>query len=168
VLDDGRAAYLDFGIMGEMPVPHRDAMRDALFTVAIDGDYSRIVRAWQSIGILADDLGPVEDVAARLKLVLEPMFDLTLGEAKLADILSQQLELQQEYGARAARELVLVSKQLMYFERYATELAPDYNMARDLFLLRNVFPDDVERVRAERGVTFPDESLPSSAQAPSG
>jgi predicted unusual protein kinase regulating ubiquinone biosynthesis (AarF/ABC1/UbiB family) len=166
VLDDGRAAYLDFGIMGEMPPAHRDAMRDALFTVAIDGDYTRIVRAWQRIGILADDLGPVEDVAARLKLVLDPMFDLTLGEAKLADILSQQLELQQEYGARAARELVLVSKQLMYFERYATELAPDYNMARDLYLIRNVFPDDVERVARERGVTFPDESLPNKV-APS-
>ena len=147
VLDDGRAAYLDFGIMGELRGAHRDAMRDALFTVAIDGDYTRIVRAWQRVGILADDLGPVEEVAARLKMVLDPMFDMTLGEAKLADILSQQLELQQEYGARAARELVLVSKQIMYFERYATELAPDYNMARDLFLLSNVFPDDVERMR---------------------
>ncbi len=163
VLDDGRAAYLDFGIMGELPAPHREAMSDALFAVAIDGDYTRIVRAWQRIGILSDDLGPVEGVAARLKLVLEPMFDLTLGEAKLADILSQQLELQQEYGARAARELVLVSKQLMYFERYATELAPDYNMARDLYLLRNVFPDDVARVARERGVTFPDDAVATNA-----
>lgn len=162
VLDDGRAAYLDFGIMGEIEGAHRDAMRDALFTVAIDGDYTRIVRAWQRAGILADDVGPVEDMAARLKMVLDPMLDMTLGEAKLADILSQQLELQQEYGARAARELVLVSKQIMYFERYASELAPDYNMARDLFLLSNVFPDDVERVRHERGLTFPDEALPTN------
>jgi hypothetical protein len=34
-----------------------------------------------------------------------------------------------------------VSKQLMYFERYAKELAPAYNMARDLFLVQNVFPE---------------------------
>ena len=162
VLDDGRAAYLDFGIMGELPLPHRDAMRDALYTVAIDGDYTRIVRAWQEIGILGPDVGPVDEVAARLALVLEPMFDLTLGESKLADILTQQLELQQEYQARAARELVLVSKQIMYFERYATELAPDYNMARDLFLLQNVFPDAVERTARERGITLPDDTIPST------
>src|ERR671912_2132177 len=162
VLDDGRAAYLDFGIMGELPLPHRDAMRDALYTVAIDGDYTRIVRAWQEIGILGPDVGPVDEVAARLALVLEPMFDLTLGESKLADILTQQLELQQEYQARAARELVLVSKQIMYFERYATELAPDYNMARDLFLLQNVFPDAVERTALERGITLPDDTIPST------
>jgi hypothetical protein len=28
-------------------------------------------------------------------------------------------------------------------------------MSRDLFLLKNIFPDDVARVAQERGVTFP-------------
>jgi predicted unusual protein kinase regulating ubiquinone biosynthesis (AarF/ABC1/UbiB family) len=160
VLDDGRAAYLDFGIMGELPEPHRQALRDAQYTVMIDGDYTRIVRAWQRIGILSDDVGPVDEVAARLKAVLDPMFDMTLGEVSLAFVLRRQLELQHEYGARAARELVLVSKQLMYFERYAKELAPDYNMARDLFLMQNVFPEPVARLADERDISFPDDSVP--------
>jgi predicted unusual protein kinase regulating ubiquinone biosynthesis (AarF/ABC1/UbiB family) len=147
--------------MGELPTAHRDAMRDAQYTVMIDGDYTRVVRAWQRIGIFGEDIGPVEDVAARLKMVLDPMFDMTLGEASLGQILSQQLELQQELGARAARELVLVSKQIMYFERYAKELAPRYNMARDLFLMRNVFPEDVARVSRQRGVVLPDDSIPN-------
>jgi predicted unusual protein kinase regulating ubiquinone biosynthesis (AarF/ABC1/UbiB family) len=161
VLDDGRAAYLDFGIMGELPAPHREAVRDAQYTVMIDGDYTRIVRSWQRIGILTEDVGPVDEVAARLKAVLDPMFDLTLGEVSLSFLLRQQLELQREYSARAARELVLVSKQLMYFERYARELAPTYNMARDLFLLRHVFPEEVERLRQERSISFPDDSVPN-------
>jgi predicted unusual protein kinase regulating ubiquinone biosynthesis (AarF/ABC1/UbiB family) len=166
VLDDGRAAYLDFGIMGELPAAHREAVRDAQYTVMIDGDYTRIVRAWQRIGILSDDVGPVDEVAARLKAVLDPMFDMTLGEVSLAFLLRQQLELQREYSARAARELVLVSKQLLYFERYAKELAPSYNMARDLFLLQNVFPEAVARLGAERGITFPDDALPNAVTSP--
>ncbi|MBN2624679.1 MAG: AarF/ABC1/UbiB kinase family protein [Acidimicrobiales bacterium] len=166
VLDDGRAAYLDFGIMGELPDAHREAVRAAQYTVMIDGDYTRIVRSWQTIGILTDDVGPVDEVAARLKLVLDPMFDLTLGEVSLAELLRQQLELQREYGARAVRELVLVSKQLMYFERYAKELAPAYNMARDLFLVQNVFPEAVASACAERGITLPDDSVPNIAAAP--
>jgi predicted unusual protein kinase regulating ubiquinone biosynthesis (AarF/ABC1/UbiB family) len=161
VLDDGRAAYLDFGIMGELPDAHRDAVRAAQYTVMIDGDYARVVRSWQAIGILSDDVGPVEEVAARLEMVLEPMFDLTLGEVSLGMLLRQQVQLQREYGARAVRELVLVSKQLMYFERYAKELAPRYNMARDLFLVRNVFPEAVEAAAAERGITLPDDSQPN-------
>lgn len=161
VLDDGRAAYLDFGIMGELPAAHRQAVRDAQFTVMIDGDYTRIVRSWQSIGILSEDVGPVDEVAARLKLVLDPMFDMTIGEVSLAALLRQQVELQREYGARSVRELVLVSKQLMYFERYAKELAPTYNMARDLFLVQNVFPESVAAACAERGIALPDDSVPN-------
>jgi predicted unusual protein kinase regulating ubiquinone biosynthesis (AarF/ABC1/UbiB family) len=160
VLDDGRAAYLDFGIMGELPPEHRQAVRDAQYTLMIDGDYTRIVRAWQRIGILTEDVGPVEEVAARLKAVLDPWFDMAIGEVSLAELLRQQVELQREYGARAVRELMLVSKQLMYFERYAKELAPDYTMARDLFLLSNVFPDEVAKAAADRGVTLPDDSVP--------
>jgi predicted unusual protein kinase regulating ubiquinone biosynthesis (AarF/ABC1/UbiB family) len=155
VLDDGRAAYLDFGIMGELPPEHRQAVRDGQYTTMIDGDYTRVVRAWQRIGILAEDVGPVDEVAARLKSVLDPLLDLKLGEVSLAEILRQQIELQEEYGARAVRELVLVTKQMMYFERYAKELAPDYNMARDLFLVRNVFPAEVARLVEERGITLP-------------
>ncbi len=158
LLEDGRASYLDFGIMGELPMAHRDAVRDVQFTTMIDGDYTRVVRAWQRIGILGDEaeIGPVDEVAARIKLVVEPMLDLKLGDVSLSAMMKQQLELAQEYGAQAQRELVLVSKQLMYFERYAKGLAPDYNMARDLFLMKNVFPDVVARVSAERGVSLPE------------
>ena len=133
----------------------------------IDGDYTRVVRSWQQIGILDADVGPVDEVAARLKSVLDPMFDLAIGEVSLAELLRQQIELQREYGARAARELVLVSKQLMYFERYAKELAPAYNMARDLYLLQNVFPEDVAAACAARGVTLPGDDVPNTVTPPS-
>ena len=158
LLEDGRATYLDFGIMGELPPEHRDAVKDAQYTTMIDGDYTRVVRAWQRIGILGpeSEIGPVEEVAARIKLVMDPMLDLKLGEVSLSSMMKDQLELAKEYGASTQRELVLVTKQLMYFERYAKGLAPDYNMARDLFLVKNVFPDAVAAAAAERGITLPE------------
>jgi len=161
VLEDGRAAYLDFGIMGELPPAHRQAVLDVQYTTMIDRDYTRIVRAWQRIGILPADVGPEDEVAARLQMVIDPMLSLKLGEVSLAETFRQQLDLQHELGARAARELVLMTKQMMYFERYAKELAPDYNMSGDLFLVRNVFPAEVERLTEERGLTLPDDSVPN-------
>src|SRR4030095_7320458 len=83
VLDDGRAAYLEFGIMGELPRLHREALRDAQYTTMIDGDYTRRVRAWQRIGLFPEAVGPVDEVAQRLRAVVEPMLDLQLGEASL-------------------------------------------------------------------------------------
>lgn len=156
VLDDGRSTYLDFGIMGVLPDSYREAVKDAQYTAMIDGDYTRIVKAWQNLGILPDDLGPIDVVAESIKMVVEPMLDLTIGQVSLGELMQQQLKLAEQYGAKGQREFVLVTKQLMYFERYAKELAPDYNMSRDVYLLKNVFPDDVARVAEERGITFPD------------
>jgi predicted unusual protein kinase regulating ubiquinone biosynthesis (AarF/ABC1/UbiB family) len=66
------------------------------------------------------------------------------------------MELAEQFGATTPRELVLISKQLLYFERYSRVLAPDYVLARDIFLLKNIFPAEVAQVAAERGITLPD------------
>jgi hypothetical protein len=51
---------------------------------------------------------------------------------------------------------VLVTKQLLYFERYAKVLAPNWALARDLFLVKNIFPAEAAAKAAELGISFPD------------
>lgn len=155
VLDDGRCTYLDFGIMGELPQDWRQLMADVLYTAMIDQDYTRVVRAYQRVGVLPADVDP--DVAGpAIAMVMEPMLSQGIGSVSLGEQLKANMDLAETYGASLPRELVLISKQLLYFERYSKVLAPDYVMARDLYLLKNIFPDDVARVAAERGVTLPD------------
>jgi predicted unusual protein kinase regulating ubiquinone biosynthesis (AarF/ABC1/UbiB family) len=122
----------------------------------IDGDYTRVVRNWKRVGVMAQDAGDDEQLAAVIKVVMDPLLEQSLGEVSLGEMMKQNLELGEQLGFRSPRELVLITKQLMYFERYAKELAPDYNMARDLFLLKNVFPDAVAAAAADRGLTFPE------------
>jgi predicted unusual protein kinase regulating ubiquinone biosynthesis (AarF/ABC1/UbiB family) len=157
VLDDGRASYLDFGIMGELPEDWKAALRDVQYTAMIDDDYTRVVRAWKRMKILPPDVGPDEVVAAQIKMVMDPMLDATIGQVSLGELMKQNLQLAEQFGAVSPRELVLVTKQLLYFERYAKELAPDYNMARDIFLVKNVFPEAVAQKAAELGIEFPDD-----------
>lgn len=155
VLDDGRATYLDFGIMGELPDAWKEALRDILFTSMIDQDYERVVRAYQRVGVVPADVDP-EVAGPQVAMVMEPMLSQGLGDVSLAESLKANMELAEQFGATVPRELVLVSKQLLYFERYSRTLAPDYVLARDVYLLKNLFPDDVARVAAERGITLPD------------
>lgn len=155
VLDDGRCSYLDFGIMGELPELWRDTMREILYTSTIDQDYRRVVRAYQKVGVIPDDIDP-EVAGPAIAMVMEPMLTQGIGAVSLGDQLKANLELANQYGATAPKELLLVSKQLMYFERYAKTLAPGYVLARDLFLLKNVFPEAVAEAAAERGVTLPE------------
>ena len=60
------------------------------------------------------------------------------------------------FGVESPQELVLVTKQLLYFERYARELAPDWALARDLYLVKNIFPEAVAEKAAEEGLVLPD------------
>jgi predicted unusual protein kinase regulating ubiquinone biosynthesis (AarF/ABC1/UbiB family) len=156
VLDDGRSSYLDFGIMGELNDEWKQILKDMQYTAMIDGDYTRIVRNWKNVGVIPEDIGPDEVVAAQVKLVMDPLLDQSIGEVSLGELMKQNLELANQFGATAPRELVLITKQLLYFERYAKALAPDYNMSRDVYLLKNIFPEAVAAKAAELGVTFPD------------
>lgn len=154
VLEDGRASYLDFGIMGELPEIWRDTMREILYTAMIDQDYRRVVRAYQRVGVMPGDVDP-EVAGPAIAMIMEPLLAQTVGGISLGEQLKTNLELADQYGATAPKELLLVSKQLLYFERYARTLAPDYVLARDLYLLKNIFPEAVATAAAERGITLP-------------
>lgn len=155
VLDDGRASYLDFGIMGELTEPWKKVIRELFTTSMIDGDYTRVVRAYQSVGVLPLGLDE-QQVGAMLALVVEPMLDQTLGETSLGETLKQNMDLAEQFGAVTPKELVLISKQLLYFERYAKAMAPGYTLARDLYLIKNVLPDLVAAKCEAEGLTLPD------------
>ncbi len=154
-LDDGRAAYLDFGIMGELTSEWRRTQADIMFTSMIDRDYRRVVEAYQRVGVMPGDVDP-EVAGPALASVLEPILSQPVGTVSLGETLQANVQMAETFGARVPRELSLVAKQLLYFERYAKALAPGYVLARDLYLLKNVFPDEVCKAVAERGITLPD------------
>lgn len=156
VLDDGRCAFLDFGIMGELNETWRELFRDMQYTAMIDKDYSRVVRNWKKVGVMSEEAGDDQQIGLVIKAVMDPLLDRSLAETSIGELMKENIVLAEQFGAKAPRELVLISKQLLYFERYSKELAPDYNMARDLYLIRNVFPEAVAAKVAELGITLPD------------
>jgi predicted unusual protein kinase regulating ubiquinone biosynthesis (AarF/ABC1/UbiB family) len=156
VLDDGRVAFLDFGITGELPGPWRAMVRDLLRTFMIDGDWARVVRHYKDLGVLGEDLGSDEDLGAVLAAASEPVLDAGAEAVDLAELFGTQLDLARQLGARLPQELMLVAKQLFYFERYMKVLAPEYRLARDLFLVKNIWPEAAAAAAAERGVVFPE------------
>lgn len=144
-LDDGRVAFLDFGIMGELTDEWKQVMRDFFETSAIDNDFTRVARAYKRVGVFPPDAGSDEDIGASMKMIFGPMFDAGLGQVPMASLLAEIIRTMGSYsgGAGTPKELQLIIKQLLYFERYSKEFAPDWPMFRDLYLMRNVFPDAV-------------------------
>jgi predicted unusual protein kinase regulating ubiquinone biosynthesis (AarF/ABC1/UbiB family) len=155
VLDDGRASFLDFGIMGEIPDEFKQLVKDLFFTFMFDRDFSRIARAYKRLGIITDDMGTDEEVGQRIRIVLAPMLGTT-SSMSLSDFIVSSLEMMKQYGMTAPRELVLFSKQMLYMERYTKGLAPNWQIATDLFLVKNIFPKEAAEKAAEVGMVFPE------------
>jgi predicted unusual protein kinase regulating ubiquinone biosynthesis (AarF/ABC1/UbiB family)/CBS domain-containing protein len=156
VLDDGRATYLDFGLMGELPEEWKQLIKDLFFTSMIDGDFTRIARAFKRVGAFPEDVGTDEEVGMRMQMVFGPMLDVGLSQVSLGDVFKGIFQMMESYGVGSPQEMILITKQLLYFERYAKVLAPDWALARDLFLVKNIFPEAVAKKAANEGITFPD------------
>jgi hypothetical protein len=79
-----------------------------------------------------------------------------MGSVRLGDLIASSVVLMKEFGGTPPQELMLVAKQLLYIERYTRELAPDYAVITDPFLVSNVFPEAAAELRERTGAVFPD------------
>jgi predicted unusual protein kinase regulating ubiquinone biosynthesis (AarF/ABC1/UbiB family) len=155
VLDDGRASYLDFGIMGELPPEFRALVKDLFYTFIFDQNFARIARAYKNLGIMNDEMGTDEEVGQRVQMVVAPMLGKS-STLSLGDFIMSSLDMMKHFGLTAPREMVLFSKQMLYMERYIKGLAPEWQFASDPFLVANIFPEEAAKKAAELGMVFPD------------
>ncbi len=141
VTSAGEVAMLDFGIVGRLDERTRRVLRGALPALLIEGDYERVVHAFFHLGAAS---GPVdiETAAAEVEALVQPLLFQPLGQIAYGEILGHILRVAGRYRVRLPRELVLVVKQLLYFERYAKELAPDYRILADSRIVEHLLGDN--------------------------
>lgn len=156
VLDDGRVAFLDFGVMGRIDENWRSLLTDLFHATVIDGDFSRLAGSVKRLGIVAPEAGTDAEVGLILQAVFAPMLSDTLAHFSLTDFIKALVGMGKQYRTSSPEELILVGKQLGYFERYAIELAPNWALGTDPFVFKNVFPAEVAALSQARGIELPD------------
>ncbi|NLV77792.1 MAG: AarF/ABC1/UbiB kinase family protein [Rhodococcus sp.] len=156
LLDDGRVAMLDFGIVGELPEQWRTVMRELFRGALLDGNFVSVARAIRGLGVAADL--DVDDAAVGRQVAeaFGSLLGRDMGDLRLSELIGALVSLGRMWNMTSPEELVLFGKQVGYFERYATALAPGWVLGRDPFVFRNVFPDEVSIRIAESGVSLPD------------
>ena len=112
--------------------------------------------SYRRLGVFPPDIGTDEEIGARIGMILVPLLNSGIGSVNLGELIAQSVVLMKQYGGSAPRELMLVAKQLLYIERYVRELAPNYEVITDPFLVRNVFPDAAKELITRTGEPMPD------------
>jgi predicted unusual protein kinase regulating ubiquinone biosynthesis (AarF/ABC1/UbiB family) len=126
--------------MGELGPEWRELLKDMLYTVMFDRDFSRISRGLRRCGVLDPAIGDDAQIGWVLGAMFNPVLDAPVSRVDSRSITDMLLGLARQYSGTAPPELALFSKQLLYFERYSAALAPNWVLAHDKFVVRNLFP----------------------------
>ncbi len=129
LLPEGRIGYLDFGIMGKFD----DASRDRIFRYMrafVTADVPGLVGPLQEMGAIPAGTR-VEDVTKDLQELYAPFFTNNYRDIRYEEIFPAFMRRAARHGWSFPREFTLLTKQMLYFDRYAKALAPDVNLFTD-------------------------------------
>ncbi|UJR83320.1 Hypothetical protein I5071_53880 [Sandaracinus amylolyticus] len=118
LLEDGRIGFLDFGIVGSFGPQFRQGVLEYVLGFQ-SRDWGRVADAMLAMetvppGVEVDREGLVID----LEVTFAPMIDPEEG-FKLRDLVPGLVRSSRRHGLRLPRDLVLVTKQLVYLDRYS-------------------------------------------------
>lgn len=135
---DGNMVFLDFGIVGQLDDRTKDIIRNGLPALLVEGDFAEVAKSIYELGAV---LKPVDldQASADIAEIVEPILAKPLSEISYGEVLIDIVRIGTRYEVRLPRELVLVAKQMLYFERYAKLMAPDWNILDDPELIGFLF-----------------------------
>jgi ubiquinone biosynthesis protein len=93
-------------------------------------DYEAMVRALRSFGSVPEDVD-VNEMAAEVQRLYEPFVQNGVVVANLGELMDTMIRSMVRYRVRIPRELVLLSKQMLYLEGAAHTLAPDVDLLEE-------------------------------------
>jgi aarF domain-containing kinase len=152
VLTDGRVAFIDFGIVGSIPRSTADGMLDFVRAFPA-GDMLGVGKALEKMGFtkelseeqsasFARDIGEVfesvDSMAADIVTTANAGAAASaVDETQLNRAVAAVARVAEGYGIRFPREFALLIKQVLYFDRYTSLLAPDLDVLNDERLSMN-------------------------------
>ncbi len=155
LLDSGEVCFNDFGVVGNLNQAMRKALASMLEASALTGKWEPMVTAWEAADLLPDQLDPTQG-ASVIESLFGSIINQDLEDVSFAQVLGNAIDMMSTLGKELDKSLLLCLKQLLYFERYGKDMAPHWKLAKDPFLLLNVFPDEVAAKVREEKITLPD------------
>jgi len=138
-LANGKIGFLDFGIIGRLDKARRRQIAHYLIAFATL-DFVQLAQTMAAMGAVARKVSDDEweAFAQDLKAAFQPFLRGSLSGIDYSEVITNLLKVAQRHGAHMPSEFVLITRQLLYFDRYAKLLAPSLNLFADPRLLLTV------------------------------
>jgi predicted unusual protein kinase regulating ubiquinone biosynthesis (AarF/ABC1/UbiB family) len=154
LLDDDTIGFLDFGIVGRFDDKSRYLVTDYMIAFA-SGNYKRLAEIIIEMAGKPEGLD-MDSFVKDLGETYRPLLTLSFGEVNYADFMPGIQRTATRHKMRMPNEFILITKQLLYFDRYAKSLAPKLNVFTDPRLVLGMM-SDIQKARmaheAKKNVT---------------
>jgi len=144
LLDDDTIGFLDFGIVGRFDDKERYLVTDYMIAFA-SGNYKRLAEIIIEMAGKPDGLD-MDAFVRDLGETYRPLLTLSFGEVNYADFMPGIQRTATRHRMRMPNEFILITKQLLYFDRYAKSLAPKLNVFTDPRLVLGMM-GDIQKAR---------------------
>lgn len=144
LLDDDDVGFLDFGIVGRFGEKERWQVTDYMIAFST-GNYRRLAEIIVEMAGAPPTLD-LEKFAADLGETYRPLLTLSFGEVNYAEFLPGIQRTATRHRMKMPNEFILITKQLLYFDRYAKSLAPKLNVFTDPRLVLGMM-SDIQKAR---------------------
>jgi aarF domain-containing kinase len=139
ILDNEDLGFLDFGIVGRFDDEQRRLVTDYIVAFAM-GNFRRLAEVITEMGGVPPKLD-FDAFAADLDEAYSPLLKLSFGELNYAEMLPRIHRVARRHNMSVPKEFVLITKQMLYFDRYAKLLAPTLNVFTDPRLVGGLMQD---------------------------
>jgi predicted unusual protein kinase regulating ubiquinone biosynthesis (AarF/ABC1/UbiB family) len=139
LLDNNDVGFLDFGIVGRFDDRQRYMVTDYIVAFAT-ADYktlARVITEMGSVHVAIDQ----DAFAKDLEKTYSPLLKLSFQDINYAEILPRIQQTASRHRMKMPKEFVLITKQMLYFDRYARLLAPSLNVFSDPRLVASLMTD---------------------------
>ena len=147
--NEGRVVFLDFGIMGELDDTTRKLVREGVVAMLHRQDFGEVTRCLTELGAHLGHRTDEDRAAAAISRLVTPWLAKPIAEIDYLEIFSQAVRMAAPKGVQLPRSLVLLGKQILYFERYAVLVAPEYDILQDTWLIEFMIEPGAEAIAKE-------------------
>jgi ubiquinone biosynthesis protein len=134
VLPDGTFVMFDFGIVGRLTEAVRTRLAQYIIAV-MTNDYLGMVRALRGFGDAVPKNVDLDVLAAEVQARYEPFVTDGVVVAQLGQLMDTMIRAMVKFRVRIPRELVLLSKQMLYLEGAARTLAPEVDLLQEQHMI---------------------------------
>jgi predicted unusual protein kinase regulating ubiquinone biosynthesis (AarF/ABC1/UbiB family) len=118
----------------------------------VSGDYRKLGETMVAMGGVSNEVN-LDQLADDLRETYQSMLSKSFAEIKYDDLLPRIQKVASRHRMRLPKEFVLITKQMLYFDRYAKLLAPNLNVFNDPRLVFSLMTD-IQRARQLREETI--------------